>query len=90
MLAASATRLNRASVDFLKIDLQTALTFTGIALQNEADAAKRRRNQENARKGYDTILRLMEKVSLTADDSCYISSHLKRLKGELSQLGETF
>lgn len=89
-ILSSAAQLNRTSIDFLKIDLQTALTFSQIALQSNADAEKRRRNRKNARKGYDTIVRLAEKVSLSDRDGRYISRNLERLKSELQQLGEIF
>jgi hypothetical protein len=82
--------LSRTSVEFLKIDVQTALTFSGIALQSEHDSEKRRRNQMNARRGYDTILRLLKKAPVTKADVRMLSRNLKRLKSELQQLGESF
>jgi hypothetical protein len=88
-LAASA-ELNRTSTDFLKVDLETALTFSGIALQSNNDEGKRRRNRINARRGYDMILHLARKVSLSQDDAEVMSHKLKRLKSELQSLGETF
>lgn len=86
----AAARVNRAGADFLKIDVQTALTFSGIALQSNSDEDKRRRNRKSARRGYDTILRLLQKVQLTAGEARSISHNMTRLKSELQQLGETF
>jgi hypothetical protein len=88
-IIASGARLNRASVNFLKIDVATALTFSEIALQTP-DSEKQRRNRRSARKAYDTVLRLMGRVSLTKDDAQSLSRNLQRLKSELVRLGETF
>jgi hypothetical protein len=87
---ASRDQLNRTSTDFLKIDLETALTFSSIALQNAMNTVKRQRNQRNARVGYDTIVRLIEKVTLTDEETRFMVRNLQRLKTELQQLGETF
>lgn len=86
-----ATRqsLNRISTDFLKVDIQTAFTFTRIALQTE-DPVRKRRNRRSARTAYDTVLRLMGKIQLSESDARVLDSKLKRLKSELRELGETF
>lgn len=85
----SAARLNRASADFLKADVATALTFSGIALAAD-DAGKRDRNRRAARKAYDTVLRLKERVALSDGDVKIMARNLQRLKSELTKLGETF
>jgi hypothetical protein len=85
----SLSRLNRTSTEFLKIDVETALTFCSIARQTE-DLTKRQRNCRNARKGYDTIHRLMGRVRLTDDDEQFLSEKMTRLKFELLRLGEKF
>lgn len=43
----STSDLNKASVNFHKIDLETALTFAGIASHPTSDDTKRTRNQHN-------------------------------------------
>lgn len=86
---ANARRFNRASADFLKLDVQTALIFTGIALQTD-DSVKRRRNQRSARKAYDSVLKLAKKVQLTDEEIQTLSRNLDRLKFELQTLGEIF
>ncbi len=88
-LLASGMRLNRAGADFLKVDVQTALTFTRIALQTK-DPASRRRNRNSACKAYDTVLRLISKVQLSDSDARILGSNLERLKSELRELGEIF
>lgn len=86
-LLASQSRANRASTDFLKLDLQTALTFTGLA-SNAEDRVKRERNQRAARKAYETIVHLIDRVTLTEDQARFFEENLSRLKRELIDLGE--
>jgi hypothetical protein len=86
-LLASGAKLNRTSAEFLKTDLQTLLIFSKSALSADS-AEKKTRNCQAARKGYDTILRLIGKVRLTEDDADYFSQNLQRLKSELQTLGE--
>lgn len=86
-LLASRNQLNRASVNFLKVEAETALTFAGIALQSQ-DSVKRLRNRRLARKAYDKILQLQDRVSLSQDDAQDLAEDLARLRSELSQLGE--
>jgi hypothetical protein len=88
-ILASQADLNRKSTDFLKTDLETLLILTKIALDSD-NAEKRTRNRQSARKGYNTILRLIGKVNLTQDDADFFSQNLRRLKSELQILGETF
>ena len=88
-LQANGKALNRVSTDFLKIDVATALTFSGIALQTD-DVIKKRRNRRAARKAYDTIRRLAKGVDLADEDAQLLSTDLARLKYELQTLGETF
>jgi hypothetical protein len=86
-LLTSKSRANRASIEFLKVDLQTALTFAALA-SNTKDPAKKARNQRAARKAYDTILRLIDRVALTEDEASFFQQNLFRLKRELMDLGE--
>ena len=88
-LAEQGKRYNQVSTDFLKVDLQTALTFAGIALETN-NATKKKRNQESARKAYDTVLRLLPNVELDEGDAQSVRTNLQRLKSELQLLGEVF
>jgi hypothetical protein len=66
-ILAAVARHNKTSPDFLKTDIETALTFAGIA--RTADSAKdRERNRRAARNAYDTVVRLIERVELTDHD----------------------
>jgi hypothetical protein len=86
-ILASRNRLNQASAEFLKIDVETALTFSQIARESQ-DSWKRQRNRDNARKGYETILRLIDKVNLTDDDARFLADRLEELRFNLRILGE--
>jgi hypothetical protein len=86
-LTKTGQQLNSTNVDFLKIDVETALTFTKIALEAD-DREKRDRNRKNARKAYDTILHLRNKVEFSPSQDKYMNEKLERLKRDLITLGE--
>ena len=88
-LRETGKRFNQVSTDFLKVDLETALTFSGIALQTDNDI-KKKRNQQSARKAYETIRKLMNNVDLDERDAHMLHTNLDRLKSELQRLGEVF
>lgn len=88
-LLATRREVNRVSKDFLKVDVATALTFAGLALQAE-NGIRKRRNQRAARRAYDTICKLAQGVELTGNDARDLADNLGRLKSELQRLGEVF
>jgi ATP-dependent Zn protease len=88
-LLASRERLIRTSVEFLKIDLATALIFAKIARESR-DNIRKKRNLGAARKAYDTMQRLMGKVEMGDRDTQFLHQGLAQLKNELLELGETF
>jgi hypothetical protein len=88
-LLATRDRMNRARADFLKVDLETALTFVKIAHTTD-DEFRKERNCRAARKAYETVVRLQKKVDLTTNDGLALKRGLDRLKSELERLGETF
>ena len=83
---ASLGRLNQASADFLKIDLDTALTFLQIARETSDDLRKNR-NTSAARKAYQTVARLALKTKLRDDDRRIVIKRLEQVKSELEALG---
>jgi hypothetical protein len=84
-----AEELNKLKVDFIKTDLDTALTVVQIARQtNEREKAIR--NQQNARKAYDAVLRYMGSASLGRSDRGNMMRKLSILKSALLSLGESF
>lgn len=88
-LLASREQMNRVKADFLKTDLQTALTFTKIARQTHDDIQKKR-SCRAARKAYDTVLSMIPKVDLNDSDRRVARKGLTQLKSDLEALGEVF
>jgi hypothetical protein len=88
-LTATGRQMNETNVEFLKIDVETALIFTQLALTSE-NRDKVNRNRRSARKAYDTILRLRRHVTFTPSQEGYMVEMMSRLKNELELLGEKF
>jgi len=88
-LLASRERMNRASAEFLKTDLETALTFVKIARQT-GDDVRRKRTCRAARKAYETLTKFVNKVELRTEHARQVSLGLQQLKSELEGLGEVF
>ena len=86
-LSAVGRQFNDTSADFLRIDVETALTFTGLALTTD-NQEKKKRNRKNARKAYNTVLHLLPRVTFTPSGQARLQDMLARLKKELVQLGE--
>jgi hypothetical protein len=76
-------------VDFVRTDLDVALSFAEIARQTD-ERAKVVRNQRNARKGYDAGLQFMSTANITDFEREIIRVKLGRLKSALLNLGEAF
>jgi hypothetical protein len=88
-LRATGEQLNSSSAEFLKVDAETALTFSRLALETD-DPEKKERNRKNARRAYDTILHLRGNVSFTHSQEAYLREKMGRLKSDLERLGEQF
>ena len=88
-LLASIGEFRRSLAQFLKTDIETALTFSSIALQTDNEI-KKQRNRQNARRGYNTIQRLASRAKLSDDDRRFLSEKMVQLKTELERLGEVF
>jgi DNA invertase Pin-like site-specific DNA recombinase len=71
------------------VDVVTGLTFAKAALDSR-DEDKKLRNQKSARKAYDTIVRMLNKITPTDADARQLHESLQQLKSHLIQLGETF
>jgi hypothetical protein len=79
-------RLNQTSKEFLRVDAETALTFTSAALTTN-DPVKRERNINNAKKAYYTIQQFSQRVTFTDGERAYMSEMMNRLRKDLEQLG---
>jgi hypothetical protein len=84
-----AYRTNRLGANFLQIDSEIALTFSGLALQARNEE-RRKRTIRTARIAYDTIMRLREGIDLSNAEQRKLDANLKRLKRELRNFGQTF
>ena len=88
-LLATRELVNRAAVDFLKVDVETALTFL-FSARNTDDKARQKRNRKAARRAYDTVTKLMRRVKLSDQDARTIIVGLEQLRSELQDPGEVF
>ena len=87
--SAIANDFNRQGAEFLKVELKTGLTFAKIALGEEAGSEERFKNLANARKAFETVLRLRERfISPNAAAAREIKDALDRLRSALEELGE--
>ena len=84
-----AEQMHRIGAQFLQIDSEIALTFSGLALEERVEEKKGRRIQ-SARRAYDTIMKLRKNIVLTDAERTKLDANLQRLKSELESLGETF
>jgi hypothetical protein len=78
---------NRAGVQFLITDLEAALTFLDVADVTHSDE-NRARNRGNAMTVYETVLRLLPKVTPTEDERQKLEDRFSRLKKRLIALGQ--
>lgn len=85
-----AESLKRTGAEFLSADIDTALTFVGLARSASDDSEKKSRNQRNARKAYDKVQELLARLRLSAEEQSEVNDKLRRLKAELTNLGEHF
>jgi hypothetical protein len=74
---------------FLLTDLDTALTFMDVAKSTENEGT-RQRNYANAREAYDTVVRLMQKLSLDNTQQEKLAEGLALLKSRLEDVGQQF
>ncbi len=80
-----------AGLAFLKTDVEAALTFAQVALQAGSDSERKSRNQTNARKGYDSIARLIRRIAplCTEGEKQEFEQKFDKLRDALKRLGET-
>jgi len=84
-----ANDFNQKGSEFLRIEVETGLTFANIALDEEPGSEERIRNQANALKAYQTVLRLRDRVENAGEETNRrIQNGLDQLKSILERLGE--
>ena len=81
--------LSNVGFQFLLADLDTALTFMKVA-ESAIDADTRERNHANARRAYDTVIRLMQNLSLDDTQREELAAKLALLKLRLQNVGQKF
>ena len=84
-----AFTLNRTGAEFLITDLDLASTFMDISETSHADETIRR-NHQNARKAYDTVLNLFSNLTLNNEERQTIQMKLTFLKKRLQAVEEQF
>jgi hypothetical protein len=82
--------LNCNSVEFLKVDLETGLTFAKVALESVDDVDKKTRNQARSRQAYDFVIERQQGLRIDDEDAKEIFQKLKELRLALAALGEQF
>jgi len=80
--------VNQTGFDFLMTDLDTRLAFIQIARGPNFDAETKRRNVINARRAYDTVGRLRERLQLDSEQQRAFDEKRMSLKNALEQMGE--
>ncbi len=83
-------QLRKNHVEFLRIDLETALTLTRIAQRAGAGSIKRQRTVRKARRAYDTVVKMRSSCACSDAEGLRIDKKIRRLRTELLRLGETF
>lgn len=80
---------NRTGAQFLLVDVDVALTLSGMAL-NARDREKKQRQFDSARKAYETIKRLRRSLDLEEEEQEKLNSKLQRLESDLQKLQKGF
>jgi hypothetical protein len=83
------SRRNDPQVEFLLADLETALTFLDVSVTTGIPETARRTRQK-AREAHDTVVRLMAKKELTAEQDQAIRQKLELVRARLAAGGEEF
>lgn len=81
---------SRTGLDFLRAEVTLGITFARAALCAGMGSEKRLRNTLQARRAYDTVMRLGPKKLLGAQEADQFNNDLGRLKDALVNLGERF
>jgi cysteinyl-tRNA synthetase len=82
--------VSKNAFEFLRTDLDTALTFMDLAESQSYNVATRTRNHTNARRAYDTVVRLMQNLSFDEARRKELAEKLALLKSRLQNAGQQF
>ena len=79
---------NSAHLKFILTELSAGMSFAAIALSREGEAQAR--NRARARAAYDSVLRFLDRVSMTREQLEEVHAQIGLLKQHLQTLGEEF
>lgn len=82
-------RFERTAFGFLMADTDLGITMSRIAHDTQ-DEQKKQRNQHNARRAYDAVVRHSARAPLTDDQAAQLQDKVDQLKSALTLLGEQF
>ena len=85
----STGRSSNPGVNFLLVDLDTALTFMDVAHSTHLPETATR-NHDNARRAYETVRRLLPRVGADAVQQQTIREKLAYLRTRLETVGQQF
>jgi len=80
---------NRAGVEFLLVDLDTALIFMDVAATSEVQETVDR-NHTNAHNAYNTVLHLLQNLKPDAEQRSALDGKMNLLKARLEAVGHQF
>jgi hypothetical protein len=80
--------LKRNGFEFLKTEINVGLTLAKGASQAGDSSSKKVRNQAKARRAYDTVVRLSERLHLNESEVEELNQRLEPLRSALQELGE--
>jgi hypothetical protein len=80
-------RAQQLSIDFLKVELETGLTFASVA-RTSADPPHKEQARSRALEAYDTLLQQLPKVNASIVEKQRSEEKLKQLEQALKQLEE--
>jgi glycogen debranching enzyme len=81
--------VSKGAFEFLPTDLNTALTFMNVA-ESTGKADVRERNYKNARRAYDSVMRLMQNKTIDDTQREELNQRLAVLKSRLQNVGQQF
>ncbi len=84
------TKANAARIQAVFADLRVGLTLVRIATRAKPRSATRARNQTNARKAYDAVVRFSKGLAFTPAEEQKLKDGLAEIKSTLQELGESF
>jgi hypothetical protein len=82
--------LQRSGADFLFLDLDVAFGMAKSAETAGADTQKKARKQKIARRAYNTIRHLSQRLKMTKQEKGELKEKLATLRRTLEELGESF